>query len=105
MPLNRFEEEVTQPRAKVPQTQAEVAPRQERIAEPVPEALQKANAKETLTLEDYDPERLKRILAQAQAEAGVRPPPQHKPIPLAVIIALIVAVTIIGVALVIAFLS
>jgi hypothetical protein len=104
MPIARFEEEVTQPRAKVPRAAAAPIPDQPRIAEPVPDALEKASAKETLNVENYDPERLKRILEQAQAEAGVRAA-RKKQVPLSVIVALIVAVTIIGVALVIALLA
>ncbi len=100
MPIARHEEEITQPRVKIPQAAATAAP----AAEPVPEALRKADAKETLTIENYDPERLKRILAQAQAEAAVRAGRQ-KAVPISVIIALIAAVTIIGVALVIALLA
>ena len=104
MPVARFEEEVTQPRAKIPEEPPEAVSAQAPVAEPVPEALKKADAKETLSIENYDPERLKRILAQAQAEAASRTG-EKKPVPLSVVIALIVAVTIVGVALVIALLA
>jgi len=104
MPIGHFEEEVTKPRAKIPKSPPGAAPGGAPAAEPVPAALKEAKAKDTLAIENYDPERLKRILAQAQAEAASRTG-EKKPVPLSVVIALIVAVTIIGVAFVIALLA
>jgi len=88
-PLGRAEEEVTQPRARMPQ--------------PSPD-LVRVSARETLMVEGYDPERLKLILAQAQAEAASRAS-RKRAMPLSVVIAVIVAVTMIGLALVIALLA
>jgi hypothetical protein len=96
MPIARIHEEVTQPRARVPGA----PPGRESLR---PDPVEQADARETLTIESYDPERLKRILAQAQAQASTRARRQGSTLP--IVIAVIVAVTIIGVALVIALLA
>ena len=104
MPAAHIHEEVTQPRVKIPARSRGPEPAPASAAAPAPgDVLVKANSKQTLTLENYDPERLKKILAQAQAQAGTRPPARSYTVP--IVIAAIVAVTFIGVALVIALLG
>jgi hypothetical protein len=109
MPVAHIHEEVTQPRVKNPArprgpATAPVDAHEAAQASVPGDVLVKANSKQTLTLEDYDPERLKKILAQAQAQAGTRPP-RRGSYTVPIVIAAIVAVTFIGVALVIALLS
>jgi hypothetical protein len=91
--LPQLEEEITQPRGLKAKAPAESS-----------EPIKQADPRETLTVENYDPENLKRILAQAQAEAGTKAR-RGRGVPLSIIVALIVSLTIIGVAVVIALLS
>ncbi len=90
-----LETETTQPRARHP---AGPAGRPGHQAEA---QLRSSDPHATMNLEGYDPERLKRILAQAQAEAAARSPKDPNTT-LYIVVGAILAATIIGAALVIA---
>jgi hypothetical protein len=96
MPIRPMEAEVTQPRANHPQAKAA-----SRHAPMTPQRLQHGDSAQTMNLEEYDPERLKRILAQAQAEAAARSQ-KDSITPVYYVIGAILALTIIGAAVVIA---
>lgn len=98
MPVGTGTTETTQPRAKHPQSpDQQTQPRPQASSQP----LQQGTPAQTLNVEDYDPERLKRILAQAQAEAAQRSH-QDPNTTVYIVIGAILATTILAAAVVIA---